>query len=63
MTPSERKQLKRLDDLVLRASCLELKKIQAADYQTQMEGVPFYDIYLDSSSLVSKAVVRSAKKY
>ena len=62
MTPNERKQLKRLDDLVLRASCLELKKIQAVDYQTQMEGVPFYDIYLDSSSLVSKAVARSAKR-
>ncbi len=62
MTPSERKQLKKLDDLILHASCLELKKIQAIDYQTQMECVPFYDIYLDSSSLVSKAATRSVKK-
>ena len=56
MTPKERKQLKKLDDLVLHASYTDLKKIQAIDYQTQMEGVPFHDIYLDSSSLISKTV-------
>lgn len=62
MTPKERKHLKKLDDLILHASCAELQKIQAIDYQTQMEGVPFYDIYLDSSSLISETVVNSIKR-
>ena len=31
----------------------ELKKIQEIDHQTQMEGLSFYDVYLDSSSLIN----------
>ena len=38
MTPSERKNLQKLDDLVLNASAEELKKIQEVDSQNQMEG-------------------------
>jgi len=58
MTPKEREHLKKLDDLVLGASSEELKKIQEIDQQTQMEGLSFYDVYLDSSSLIN----RSARK-
>ena len=56
MTPKEREHLKKLDDLVLNASSEELKKIQEIDHMTQMEGLSFYDIYLDSSSLVSQSI-------
>ncbi len=38
MSPAERKELQKLDDLVLDASPEELKKIQEIDHQTQMEG-------------------------
>jgi len=54
MTPKEREHLKKLDDLVLNASSEELKKIQEIDQQTQMEGLSFYDVYLDSSSLINR---------
>ena len=56
MTPKEREHLKKLDDLVLNASSDELKKIQEIDHQTQMEGLSFYDVYLDSSSLVHQNI-------
>ncbi|EIJ65859.1 hypothetical protein BD31_I0044 [Candidatus Nitrosopumilus salaria BD31] len=54
MTPKEREHLKKLDELVLGASSEELKKIQEIDQQTQMEGLSFYDVYLDSSSLINQ---------
>ena len=41
MTPAERKNLQRLDDLVLNSSSEELKNIQEIDQQTQMEGVSY----------------------
>ncbi len=56
MTPKEREHLKKLDDLVLNASSDELKKIQEIDHQTQMEGLSFYDVYLDSSSLIHQTI-------
>ncbi len=56
MTPSERKNLQKLDDLVLNASAEELKKIQEVDSQNQMEGLSLYDVYLDSSSLINQSV-------
>ena len=56
MTPKEREHLKKLDDLILNASSGELKKIQEIDHMTQMDGLSFYDIYLDSSSLVSQSI-------
>lgn len=59
MTPEEREHLKKLDQLILHASPEELKKIQEIDYLTQMEGLSFYDIYLDSSSLVSQSIKKS----
>ncbi len=62
MSPSERKELQKLDDLVLDASPEELKKIQEIDHQTQMDGLSFYDVYLDSSSLVNPNIKKSFRK-
>ncbi len=56
MSPNERKRLEKLDDLVLNASSSELEKIQEIDHQTQMEGLSFYDVYLDSSSLIHQSI-------
>jgi hypothetical protein len=63
MTPKEREHLKKLDDLVLNASSDELKKIQEIDHQSQMEGLSFYDVYLDSSSLVHQNIKKSFRKF
>jgi len=62
LTPKERKHLQKLDDLVLNASPEELRKIQEADHQTQMEGLSFYDVYLDSSSLINQGIKKSFRK-
>ena len=62
MTPKEREHLKKLDDLVLNASTDELKKIQEIDNQTQLEGLSFYDVYLDSSSLVNQSIKKPVKR-
>ena len=62
MSPAERKELKKLDDLVLDASPEELKKIQEIDHQTQMEGLSFYDVYLDSSSMINPNIKKSFRK-
>jgi hypothetical protein len=62
MSPAERKELQKLDNLVLDASPEELKKIQEIDHQTQMEGLSFYDVYLDSSSLINPNIKKSFRK-
>jgi len=62
MTPKERKHLQKLDDLVLNASPEKLTKIQEIDHQTQMEGLSFYDVYLDSSSLINQGIKKSFRK-
>lgn len=62
MTPAERRRLQKLDDLVLDASPEDLKKIQEIDHQTQMEGLSFYDVYLDSSSLINQRIKKSFRK-
>ena len=62
MSPAERKELQKLDDLVLDASPEELKKIQEIDHHTQMDGLSFYDVYLDSSSLVNPNIKKSFRK-
>ncbi|NND87601.1 MAG: hypothetical protein HKM23_09860 [Nitrosopumilus sp.] len=59
MTPLERKHLQKLDQLILGASPEQLKKIQEIDHQTQLEGVSFYDVYLDSSSIVNPSIKKS----
>ncbi len=62
MNLKERKHLQKLDDLVLNASPEKLTKIQEIDYQTQMEGLSFYDVYLDSSSLINQSIKKSFRK-
>ena len=62
MTPKEREHLKKLDDVVLNASSDELKKIQEIDHQTQMDGLSFYDVYLDSSSLINQSIKKPFRK-
>jgi len=62
MTPSERKHLQKLDDLILDASPEEIKKIQKIDHQTQMQGLSFYDVYLDSSSLINQSIKKSFRE-
>ncbi len=59
MTPVERKRLQKLDDLILNASMEELHKIQEIDYQTQMDGLSLYDVYIDSSSLINNSIKKS----
>ncbi len=62
MSPAERRELQKIDDLVLDASAEDLKKIQEIDHQTQMEGLSFYDVYLDSSSLINQSIKKSFRK-
>jgi len=62
MTPVERKRLKKLDDLILNASMEELHKIQEIDYQTQMDGLSLYDVYIDSSSLINNSIKKSFRE-
>ncbi len=62
MSPAERRHLQKLDDLVLDASPEDLKKIQEIDHQTQMEGLSFYNVYLDSSSLINQSIKKSFRK-
>lgn len=62
MTPKERKDLQKLDDLVLNATSDELKKIQEIDHQTQLDGVSFFDVYLDSRSLIHKNIKKQSRK-
>jgi len=62
MTPVERKHLQKLDDLILNASMEELHKIQEIDYQTQMDGLSLYDVYIDSSSLINNSIKKSFRE-
>lgn len=56
MNPSERELLEKLDNLVLTASGDELRKIQEIDIQTQLDGVSFYDAFVNSTSLVNQSI-------
>lgn len=62
MTPKEREDLKKIDDLVLNASPDELKKIQEIDHQTQLEGLSFFEVYVDSSSLIPKNIKKPSRR-
>ena len=63
MTPEERKNLQKLDNMVLNASTKKLKEIQEIDYQTQLEGLSFYDVYIDSNSLIHHNAKNHFRKY
>ena len=61
MSPEERKNLQKLDDLVLNALPQDLEKIQQVDSQTQLEGVSLYDVYIDSNSLIDQKINHSRR--
>lgn len=56
MSPAERRLLQKIDDIVLNASPEELKTIQKADIDTQLEGLSFYDVYVNSNNLINQAM-------
>ena len=63
LTPEERKNLQKLDNMILNASTEKLKEIQEIDYQTQLEGLSFYDVYVDSNSLIHHNAKNHFRKY
>ena len=62
MTPSERKLLDKIDNLVLESSPEELKKIQKIDLLTQMDGGSFYDSYNNFPLLSDQKVKKESKE-
>ena len=62
MTPAERKLLEKLDNLVLTASGDELRKIQVIDIQTQMNGLSFYDAFVNSTSLANQSIKQESQE-
>lgn len=62
MNPDDRMLFERLDKVILDASPDELKKIQEVDLQTQLNGLPFYDTYLNSEYLESQSIRQKSRK-
>lgn len=62
MTPAERQLLEKLDNLVLTASGDELRKIQEIDIQTQMNGLSFYDAFVNSTSLTNQSIKQESRE-
>jgi hypothetical protein len=62
MTPAERQLLEKLDNLVLTASGDELRKIQEIDIQTQMNGLSFYDAFVNSTSLTNQSIKQESQE-
>ncbi|MBS3925863.1 MAG: hypothetical protein KGZ34_04135 [Nitrosarchaeum sp.] len=62
MNPSERELLEKLDNLVLTASGDELLKIQEIDIQTQLDGVSFYDAFVNSTSLANQSIKQESSE-
>lgn len=59
MSPEERKNLQKLDDLILNVSPQDLEKIQQIDTETQLDGVSLFDVYIDSNSLIDQKIKNS----
>ena len=62
MNPSERQLLEKLDNLVLTASGDELRKIQEIDIQTQLDGISFYDAFVQSTSLANQSIKQESQE-
>jgi hypothetical protein len=62
MTPAERQLLEKLDNLVLTASGEELRKIQEIDIQTQMNGLSFYDAFVNSTTLANQSIKQESQE-
>ena len=61
MTPSERQLLEKLDNLVLTASGDKLRKIQEIDIQTQINGMSFYDVFVNSTALINQSIKQESQ--
>ena len=61
MSPEERKNLQKLDDLILNALPQDLEKIQQIDAETQLDGISLYDVYIDSNSLIDQKINNSRR--
>jgi len=62
MTPAERQLLEKIDNLVLTASEDELRKIQEIDLQTQMNGLSFYDSFVNYTSLENQSIKQESQE-
>jgi len=62
MTPSERQLLEKLDNLVLTASGDKLRKIQEIDIQTQINGMSFYDVFVNSTALINQSIKQESQE-
>jgi len=62
MNQSERELLEKLDNLVLTASPDELQKIQEIDLQTQLEGMSFYDAFVNSTTLANQSMKQESRE-
>lgn len=62
MNQAERELLEKLDQMVLDASDEDLKKIQEIDLQTQMNGMSFYDAFVNSKSLVNHSIKQESRE-
>lgn len=62
MNQSERELLEKLDNLVLTASGDKLRKIQEIDIQTQMDGLSFYDAFVNSTSLANQSMKQESRE-
>jgi len=62
MNPAERELLEELDNLVLTASADELRKIQEIDLQTQLDGVSFYDAFVNSTSMSNQSIKQESRE-
>lgn len=62
MNQAERELLQKLDQMIMNASAEDLKKIQEIDLQTQMNGMSFYDAFLNSKSLVNNSIKQESRE-
>ena len=56
MNPVERQFLDKLDHIVLTATPEQLRKIQEIDRQTQLNGMSFYDGFVNSQYLTNHSM-------
>ena len=52
----------KLDQMIMDASDEELKKIQEIDIQTQLDGLSFYDVFVNSKSLVNQSIKQETRE-
>ena len=63
MNSVERKLLDKLDALVLQASDKDLQKIQELDLENQLSGGSFYDVFLNSKTLVNQTIRKESTDF